>query len=320
VALESPPATVIVGGTVATAVSELARKTTSPPASAAFERVTVPVEPAPPATVEGESESPVGVGGGGAALPSTVIVAVREMPLAEAVMVVVRFVSAARVEMGNVALLRWTVTVAGTVAAAVFELESETTRPPAGAPTESHTVPVALAPPWTDCGTETDAGPMGAAGGVTVSVALRLAPPKLPVMVSEVCAVTDDVATVNVLLVAPAAMVIVPGTVAVFGLLLASVTTAPPDGAAPVSIAVPCTVLPPTTLVGLSVIVESVVAALCGVKRRVDENGPNTPAELRARTRHQRRCPPVRPPMVTCETLTTWFALKGAAMVEELST
>ena len=137
---------------MAAAVSELERKTTSPPASAALERVTVPVEPAPPATVEGESERPVGVGGGGAALPSTVIVAVREMPLAEAVMVVVRVVGPARVEIGKVPLLRWTVIVAGTVAAAVFELESETTRPPAGAPTERKTVPVTRAPPWTVAG------------------------------------------------------------------------------------------------------------------------------------------------------------------------
>jgi hypothetical protein len=140
-------------------------------------------------------------------------------------------------------------------------------------------------------------------------------------MVAGVDAATDTVPTVNVALVAPAATVTLAGTVATLVLLLESVTTAPPEGAALVSVAVPCEVLPPTTLVGLSTSAESAGAdaAACGVKRRVVENGPNTPAEFRARTRHHKRCA-ARPPMVASDALVIWFAVNGAATVEESST
>lgn len=67
-----------------------------------------------------------------------------------------------------------TLTLAGVVAAPVFELESATTTPPAGALPESVTVPVALSlPPLTDAGetaTETRAG------GVTERVAVADVP------------------------------------------------------------------------------------------------------------------------------------------------
>ena len=85
-------------------------------------------------------------------------------------------------------------------------------------------------------------------------------------------AVTVAVVTVNVALVAPAGTVTLAGTVATVA-LAESVTTAPPDGAALVSVTVPCEVPPPVTLAGLSVnalrlagggtgVTESVVARL----------------------------------------------------------
>ncbi|MCY1513515.1 hypothetical protein D9M68_480230 [compost metagenome] len=140
-------------------------------------------------------------------------------------------------------------------------------------------------------------------------------------MVTGVDAVTDAVLTVNDALVAPAATVTLAGTVAALGLLLDSVTSAPPEGAALVSVAVPCALLPPTTMVGLTAIAESAGpdAAACGVKRRVAENGPKTPSEFLALTSHHKLCAG-RPPMLACETLTIRVALKGAAMVEESST
>lgn len=75
--------------------------------------------------------------------------------------------------------------------------------------------------------------------------------------VADVDAVTDTVPTVKIPPVAPAATVTLTGTVAALVLLLDSETTAPPEGAALVRVAVPCEVLPPTTLVGLSATAES---------------------------------------------------------------
>ena len=132
---------------------------------------------------------------------------------------------------------------------------------------------------------------------------------------------TALVVTVKLALVAPAATVTLAGTLAAAGLLLESVTMAPPVGAAAVKVAVPVEEVGPTTLAGFTDTEDKLAAAVAawGVKRPVAENGPNTPAEFRARTRHHKRCAG-RPPMVACETLTTGFALKGAAMVEESST
>jgi len=79
----------------------------------------------------------------------------------------------------------------------------------------------------------------GAGAGVTVNTALRVAPPEEPLIVDEVDAVTAGVLTVNVAVVAPAGTVTLAGTEAAAVLLLESDTTAPPAGAALVSVAVP---------------------------------------------------------------------------------
>jgi len=70
------------------------------------------------------------------------------------------------------------------------------------------------------------------------------------------------VATVNAALVAPAAIVTLAGTLATVVLLLESATCAPPAGAGPLSVTVPVDELPPTTLVGFSVSVESETEAV----------------------------------------------------------
>ncbi len=74
-------------------------------------------------------------------------------------------------------------------------------------------------------------------------------------MVTGVEAPTTLVETVNVALVLPPATVTLAGTVAAEVLLLDSDTATPPAGAALLSVTVPWEVLPPTTLVGLSVTV-----------------------------------------------------------------
>src|SRR2546426_10549385 len=100
----------------------------------------------------------------------------------------------------------------------------------------------------------------GGAGGVIVSRAVLVRPPKLAEMVAEVDAVTDTVVTVNVALVAPPGTVTFPtaGTLAAAGLLLERVTSAPPAGAAAVKVTVPVEDAGPATLVGFSASAESV--------------------------------------------------------------
>ena len=201
------------------------------------------------------------------------------------------------VVMGNVALLAPCATVAlpGTVAAAVLLLVSVTAKPPAGAAEVSVTVPCDAFPPVTLVGLidsdERDAGGGGAVGGVTVSDAVRVAPPYDPVSVTPLDAATEAVVIANVALVLPAATVTLAGTVATAVLLLASVTTAPPVGAAALSVAVPCDEFPPTTVEGLSDSAERAGATgtACGVKLRTEDRGPTVPAALTARTRHQCR-------------------------------
>jgi hypothetical protein len=140
------------------------------------------------------------------------------------------------------------------------------------------------------------------------------------VIVDTVAAVTVAVVTANVAVVAPAVTVTFAGTV-VDPVLLDSVTVAPPAGAALDSVTVPVAEAGPTTLDGFTVTDErlAVPGADCGVNRRVDENGPNTPAAFRARTRHQSCCAG-RAPSVTLDSVTVGFATNGAETFEELST
>ena len=79
-------------------------------------------------------------------------------------------------------------------------------------------------------------------------------------MVTVVDAATALVLTVNVALVAPAAIVTLDGVLAAVVLLLESVTTAPLEGAAPLNVTVPVEEFPPVTLVGFSVSEDSVGA------------------------------------------------------------
>ena len=82
--------------------------------------------------------------------------------------------------------------------------------------------------------------------------------------------------------------VVVAGTLATAGLLLVSVIM-PPSGADVVMTTVPLDRVPPATLAGLRSSVDSCAGggAVCGVKLRIAENGPATPAELMPRTRQK---------------------------------
>jgi len=101
-----------------------------------------------------------------------------------------------------------TVTLAGTVAAAVLLLDKVTTAPPDGALPVSVTVPVELFPPTTEVGVRVR---VESTGGFTSRVAVLLTP-RVAVTVTEVAVVTTLVVTVNVVDVLPAGTVTLAGT------------------------------------------------------------------------------------------------------------
>ena len=105
------------------------------------------------------------------------------------------------------------------------------------------------------CGPVTPKLAVAVVGRVTESATDADAPPYEPVIVAAIVPPTARVRTVNAVVVAPAGTVTLGGTVT--GSALDSDTTAPPAGAAPVSVAVAFSVLPPTTVGALSVIDES---------------------------------------------------------------
>src|SRR5215471_4553189 len=142
-----------------------------------------------------------------------------------------------------------TVTEAGTAAMAVLALVSDTTAPPAGAAVRSVTVPVLGAPPTSTDGFKVIVD----RAGFTTREAVTDAPLYIAVIVTIVPALTVAVDIAKVVVVVPSATVSEAGTLATAVLLLVSVTTVPPAGAAVDSVTVPVLVAPPTRLAGLSV-------------------------------------------------------------------
>jgi hypothetical protein len=152
-----------------------------------------------------------------------------------------------------------TVTLAGIVAAALL-LDKVIRAPPAGAILPKVTVPVDPFPPTTAVGFTVT---LESVGGLIVSVAV-FAALKVPVIVTVAAEETPLVVTVNVAVVAPAATVTLAGVVEK-ALSSDSVTTAPPVGAALLSVTVPVDETPPFTLVGFIVKLDSVGATIVKV-------------------------------------------------------
>lgn len=149
------------------------------------------------------------------------------------------------------------VTVPGTVTAALPEL-SVTVVPPVGAAVEVVTVPEEEVPPMTVVGFNATVTVLLAS---TVSVAVELAPLSVAVIVCVLlCATPGAVVTVKVPLVAPAAIVTVAGGVATPMFEDDMVIGRPPVGAALERVMVPVELVPPLTVVGLSVNVAMVGA------------------------------------------------------------
>jgi len=213
--------------------------------------VTVPVMVAvlPPITDEAERTTLIRLAGWtvkvavfGTLLNVPVITEVDELDTPNVVMVNVADVAPAAI-----------VTLAGTVATVVVPEVSVTTKPPAGAGPVIVAVPVEGLPPTTDVG---DKLTELMAGGLTVSVVFTLAVPCVAVIVATVLVATAVVVTVNVAVVAPAATVTFAGTVAAEALDV-RFTVDPPAGAGALSVTVPVEEVPPVTVEGETVTLES---------------------------------------------------------------
>jgi hypothetical protein len=251
VAEVAPAEIVTLTGTVAAAVLLLVSVTTAPPVGAEALSVTVPVAPVPPGTLVGFTDTDEITGG-------FTVSEVFWLPLYVPVSVACAAVPTGKVVTANVAEVApaETVTLAETDATGLLLLVSATTAPPVGAAAFNATVPVEPVPPVTLVGfTETEE----ITGGFTVSEVFCV-PLKVPVNVTCVAVPTAVVETGNVAEVAPAATVTLTGTVAVAVLLLVSVTTAPPVGAAVFNVNVPVDPVPPVTLVGFAVKDEILIA------------------------------------------------------------
>ena len=235
-------------GTVATEVLLLESETVEPPEGAAELRVTVPVELFPPLTLVGFNETeerfttgvPVTVRKACATLdPSVAVIADVRLPLMDVVVTV------------NEALVlpAATVTLLGTLAK-LNSLESDTVAPPEGAGPSRVSVPCDDEPAVTLMGFNVTV--VTANAGVMFTSACPASDPSVAVIVATVFEVTDDVVTVKVAVVLPAGTVTLPGTLAEL-LLLESVITAPPEGAAVVRVTVPVELRPAATVAGFRV-------------------------------------------------------------------
>lgn len=282
--LEIPPPVAVITAVVEVAVAEVETLTDALDAPAGIVRrdealagadaeirIEAPVGPAgpfrviratvadPPITDDGVRRTPVTDGA------ATVRVAdlVFESSVAETVTSVLA--DTGRLVATNVAVdaPAGTETLAGTVAAAVLELERVAVRPPAGAAPVSVTVTVLVCDPTTSDGLRLTEE---TAVRATVSVLVRGAPTLAAAeIVTDVVAITGTVEIVNVALLAPPGTVICAESVAEAVSLLVTEIVAPPVGAAPVRYTVPSELAPPVTVDGLRVTAVTVGGAIVKV-------------------------------------------------------
>lgn len=229
-----PAGTTSVAGT-ANAVLLLVSATLAPPEGAAPLKVTVTKSPVEPnKALEGPAVTATDARLGNTTGVS-VTVAVCVPPLYFAVTVTAVDAVTAEVCTFTFAVVRpaATTTLAGSVSAAL-PLESVTVAPPEGAAALSVTVSESVAPPVTLACAGAIETRFGSTTGVNVTVAVCVPPLYFAVTVTELDAVTAVDCTFTDALFCPAATTTVEGT-GNAALLLASVTLAPPGGAAALS-------------------------------------------------------------------------------------
>ena len=173
VAEVKPAGTVTLAGTLAAVALELESVTTAPPVPAAAVRLTVPVPVWPLAMVLGLTETLLSAAGGGLIVTPNVMLtpewAAVKVAAVEELTVPAVTVNVAEVDPAG------TVTLAGTLAAVVLELESVTTIPRVPAAAVRPTVPVPVCPLTIVLGlTETLLSAAGGGVMVTPKVAFTL--------------------------------------------------------------------------------------------------------------------------------------------------
>ncbi len=148
-------------------------------------------------------------------------------------------------------------TLVGTVAAFVFELESDTDAPPAPAAAERLTVPMPVCPLVRAVGlTET---PVSVAAGLTFTVKVLLTPESEAVIVAELLMLTLPAVTVKTVDAEPWGTMMLAGTVTA-GLELDNVTIAPPTAAIEVRVTVPVADCPELRVAGATEILFNAAA------------------------------------------------------------
>lgn len=219
--------------------------TLMPPEAATPLIVTVACEIFPPTTLVGLSVSLVTCGAHTRRAPDA------EPALVEALIDTLTFDLTGSVFTVNVAELApaGMVTLVTAGAAAVPSLVARLTTVAFAAGPLSVTVAWVVPPPSRPLGLNVT--PAGEAGP-TFTVAVAEWPPAEAVIVMETAFVCGDVVIGNVVDVAPAGTVTLPGTASAAGALLVSVTGMPPCGAGTLMLTVPVAPLPPSTLDGFA--------------------------------------------------------------------
>lgn len=243
-----PAATVTDAGTVAVALP-LLKLTNTPPAGAGATRVTVPVEAAPLATVEGESvnEPIVPTPGCEAPMLSAAVTVLADCAVMEAIVAL----PTGEVVTVNVPLAEpaGMVRVAGSPAAPLLLLSAITT-PPLPAAAANVTVPVAGLPPVTEAGDSVNPRIVleaGAAGLIVSPAVTVVRDDAVIVAIRKVLTAVVGMAKVPILW--PAGIVRLEGSVAAVS-ELDRLTETPPIAAGRTSVTVPVAVDPPVTVLG----------------------------------------------------------------------